>query len=202
MMINYTKFAEMHSKYGIKLLDPISPELLNKLPDKSQILDVVWAINAANQKNKSPINLGLTVMKEIRDRADMLLSHKAFKNYGGDKEKLKDYADRHYKVEPSHTDKMFKGRQEKIMKNLGLIKDIDRLIINEKQKTSESSDGEIPTEEEIKAIYREIAKPGEEVFENRLKEAVRKIFDRQGRKLRSDWWNITKRNLVEWSKKR
>jgi len=61
--------------------------------------------------------------------------------------------------------------------------------------------GAIPTEEEIKAIYREIAKPGEEKPENLLKEAVEKKFARQGRKLRANWWEITKRNLIEWSKK-
>jgi hypothetical protein len=49
----------------------------------------------------------------------------------------------------------------------------------------------ILTEEEIKAIYREIAKPWEEIPENLM----------QGRKLRADWWEITKRNLIEWSKK-
>jgi hypothetical protein len=59
----------------------------------------------------------------------------------------------------------------------------------------------IPTEEEIKAIYREIAKPWEEIPENLLKESVEKKFARQGRKLRADWWEITKRNLIAWSKK-
>ena len=61
--------------------------------------------------------------------------------------------------------------------------------------------GEIPTGDEIEAIYREVAKSREEIPENLMKEAVERKFARQDRKLRGDWWKITKRNLIEWSKK-
>lgn len=61
--------------------------------------------------------------------------------------------------------------------------------------------GEILTRDEIQAIYRKIAKPWEEIPINLLKEAIEKECAKQGRKLRIDWWEITEKNLVAWSKK-
>ncbi|HPC33900.1 MAG TPA: hypothetical protein PLG94_17515 [Smithellaceae bacterium] len=60
------------------------------------------------------------------------------------------------------------------------------------------SEGEIPSRNEIEAIMRNI---GREVHEDILKETVKTVFATQKRKLRPDWWEITKKNLEEWSKK-
>ena len=88
------------------------------------------------------------------------------------------------------------GYWDKVQRGEGKFKEENNI-----QHKDSLSVAAIPTEEEIKAIYREIAKPGEEKPENLLKEAVEKKFARQGRKLRANWWEITKRNLIEWSKK-
>ncbi|MEW6326065.1 MAG: hypothetical protein AB1487_00465 [Thermodesulfobacteriota bacterium] len=64
-----------------------------------------------------------------------------------------------------------------------------------------SSNGEIPTREKIGKILGEIAPRGKEIDEEVLKSAIKITFALDGRKLRPDWWEVTKKNLDEWSKK-
>jgi hypothetical protein len=59
----------------------------------------------------------------------------------------------------------------------------------------------LPTREEVKNILSGIAPKGKEVDEEALKRAIEFSFASEKRKLKPDWWEITKRNLVEWSKK-
>lgn len=72
---------------------------------------------------------------------------------------------------------------------------------NEKQKKIESSDAEIPTWDEIQAIYRKNAKPGEIIAPDRLKELIKNSFQEQGRKLPPNWWEETKKILRNESEK-
>jgi hypothetical protein len=66
---------------------------------------------------------------------------------------------------------------------------------------NEDSIGEIPIKEEIEMSYRRIAQVGKEIDENFLKGAIEMDFMSKGRRLKTDWWEITKINLEEWSKK-
>lgn len=97
------------------------------------------------------------------------------------------------------------------IKNTGEIYKIDRTdlgISEEAEKTSfVRSDanslyqGEVPTREEIEKILRGIAPKGIEIDEGTLKSAVERTFSSDGRPLKPGWWEITKINLMEWSKK-
>ncbi len=58
--------------------------------------------------------------------------------------------------------------------------------------------GEIPSKEEIERALRSV---GGEADEDTLKEAIEDFFEKEERKLRMDWWEIAKRNLIEWAKK-
>ena len=67
--------------------------------------------------------------------------------------------------------------------------------------TQVASNGEIPTREDIENILSGIAPKKIEVDEEALKHAIEFSFASEKRKLKLDWWKITKKNLVEWSKK-
>ena len=75
-------------------------------------------------------------------------------------------------------------------------------VLLRKATTSISStgmfSGEIPTREDIEKILWPL---GGEADEDTFKEAVGDFFKKEKRPLRADWWEITKRNLIEWSKK-
>lgn len=70
--------------------------------------------------------------------------------------------------------------------------------ITERQKKSESSPGEVPTKEDVEKILRPLGGASDE---DHFKAAVVATFTREGRTLNPNWWEITKRNLIEWSKK-
>ena len=58
-----------------------------------------------------------------------------------------------------------------------------------------------PTREDVEKILREIAPKGKEIDEEVLKRRIEFAFAREKRKLKPGWWEITKRNLVEWTEK-
>jgi hypothetical protein len=70
--------------------------------------------------------------------------------------------------------------------------------ITEKQKKSESSQGEIPSRDYVERILRLL---GGEADENKFKRTIEAAFAKEGRMLSPDWWIITKKNLIEWSRK-
>lgn len=63
------------------------------------------------------------------------------------------------------------------------------------------SHGEIPTSEEVEKNLYKIDPKRNGIDEEALKRAIEFSFASENRKLKPDWWEITKRNLVEWSKK-
>ena len=58
--------------------------------------------------------------------------------------------------------------------------------------------GEIPTREDVERVLRP---RGGEASEDVFKAAVVADFAEKGRTPNPNWWEITKRNLIEWSKK-
>ena len=58
-----------------------------------------------------------------------------------------------------------------------------------------------PTREEVEKILREIAPKGKEIDEELLKRRIEFAFALEKRTLKAGWWERTKINLVEWSKK-
>lgn len=88
--------------------------------------------------------------------------------------------------------------------NLGLswegpLKETYGSILSKKIFSDEETEGESPIREEVESVLRNI---GREVHEDVLKKTLETAFVKSGRKLRPDWWKITKKNLIEWSKKR
>jgi hypothetical protein len=64
-------------------------------------------------------------------------------------------------------------------------------------KNTDSS-GEIPTREDVGKILHPL---GGEADEDVFKAATVATFTKEGRTLNPNWWEITKKNLIEWSKK-
>ena len=195
--MTYSKYAEMASRHGIKIAEPVTSEILGKLNEQSEIFDLIWASQAA--KNiLSPTILSVNAIAEIRRLTDILLSHPAFDKtkYKNNSEELEKRADKHYSVDERHTLKRFMERQEKIRNKLGLDNAGNPKNDNKNTKTVHSSDAEIPSREEIEKVMRTI---GREVRENVLKVEVEAYFVQQGRKLQAGWWEITKGNLIKWS---
>jgi hypothetical protein len=195
---NFKNYHAMWDKHGVKLTSTfeITQDILDQVDGQNEVCDIIWAINAANQSDKSSANLSSTVMGQIRKLSHLLLNHKGkFKNHRS----VEKRALGHYKTDPQDR---FIQRQPKIR---NVLEGCINKNANERHNTQSVADslaqGEIPTKAEIQTICREIAKPWEEIPENLLKEAVEKKFARQGRKIRADWWEVTKRNLIEWSKK-
>lgn len=202
---NFKEYYDRWNDHGKKLTSKveITKEILDLVKGHNEVCDLIWAINDANQSNKSPSDLSNTVMGQIRDLSPLLLNHKGKFGEYDSRAKVVARANRHFRDDPKVGLHPFKERQTNVIE---VLKSYISKNSNERNNTLPVVDslaqGEIPTSDEINAIYREIAKPWEEIPENLLKGAVEKKFVRQGRKLRADWWGITKNNLVEWSKKR
>lgn len=67
--------------------------------------------------------------------------------------------------------------------------------------TLSTVDGEDPTKSDVEKILREIAPKGKEIDEEVLKRRIEFAFALENRTLKLGWWERTKKNLVEWSKK-
>ncbi|KAF0159549.1 MAG: hypothetical protein FD159_490 [Syntrophaceae bacterium] len=197
--MTYSKYAEMALRYGIKPNIPITAEVLDKLKEQSEIFDLIWGSQAAISNNSSPAILSISTMAEIRRLNDLLLTHPAFnkEKYKNSRNEIEKRADKHYSVDVRHSLKRFTERQEKIRIKLGLSNTGNTKMTKE-HKESESPDSEIPSRNEVEAAMRNI---GKQVHEDILKETLNAVFTNQGRKLRKDWWEVTKKNLEEWSKK-
>ena len=190
-------------KYGVKLTSSveITNEILNKVDLQNEICDLIWIANAANQSNKSVDNLSATVMNLIRNLSPSLLKHRSFKKYSGAGEVVK-RADRHFKYDPKQRFDSFKERQamiENVLKGYMSKNIIDKS--NLKFDAVPLPQGEIPTREEVKKILSRIVPKGKEIDEEDLEHAIELTFELEKRTLKSDWWEITKTNMVEWSKK-
>lgn len=110
----FNEYYERWNKHGIKLISgfEITEEILDMVSQQSEICDLIWTINYANQNNKSVVNLSYTVMDQIRKLSPSLLNHKGCKNYSGVDE-IEKRAIRHYTTDPIGR---FIKRQEKIKK--------------------------------------------------------------------------------------
>ncbi|MDP2853110.1 MAG: hypothetical protein Q8O28_02560 [Smithellaceae bacterium] len=185
---NFKNYHAMWDEHGVKLTSKleITQDILDQVDGQNEVCDIIWAINAANQSDKSSANLSTTVMGQIRKLSHLLLNHKGkFKNHRS----VEKRALSHYKTDPQNS---FIQRQPKIRNMLeGYINknSIDR---NNTRSVADSlAQCEIPTWDEIQAIYKENAKPGERIAPDRLKELIEKLFQEQERKLRPNWWEET-----------
>lgn len=77
--MTYEQYAKKASENGIKLSEPINPEILNKLTTQSEIYDVIWASQALSKENQKTSVLSINMMGEIRRLGSELLLHPAFK---------------------------------------------------------------------------------------------------------------------------
>lgn len=79
----FNEYYEMWNKHGVKLTSgiEITEEILDMVNKQSEVCDLIWAINHANQNNKSVANLSYTVMDQIRKLSHSLLNHKGYKKY-------------------------------------------------------------------------------------------------------------------------
>lgn len=201
----FAEYFSMWDKYGVKLLSSIeiTKEILNKAKQQNEICDLIWAINAANQNNKSVENLSETVMDQISKLSQVpspwLLDHSVFDEYPNTTNKIKKIisrARRHYRDEHRKNSNSFKERQPMIKAYLeDYIKRHSNEIIHTKSDIAPFSQGENPTKGDIQAIYTEYAIEGENIVPGRLKELIPKYFQEQGRKLPPDWWEQTLKML-------
>ena len=77
----FDKYYERWNKHGFELPVgiEITKEILDQVNGQNAVCDLIWAINVANQSNKSVANLSYTVMDQIRKLSPLLLNHKSFK---------------------------------------------------------------------------------------------------------------------------
>ena len=196
----FDKYYDMWDSHGVKLNSSveITKEVLDQVYKQCEVCDLVWAINAANQSNKSPTLLSNTVMGQIRKLLPLLLTHKSCSKYSG--ADVEERAVRHFRGD---SEVRFKKRQPTIRNVLEGYINKNSIERNNTQSVADSlSQGEIPTKDEIQTICRQIARPGEDIAITRLKTDVEKEFQKQGRKLHPDWWETTKKNLRIWSEVR
>ena len=195
----FSEYYDMWNKYGVKLASniEITKEILDQVSVQSEVCDLIWAANAANQSNKSPAILSNTVMGQVRKLLPLLLNHKSCSNYSGaDVEKR---ALRHFTSDDTGR---FKKRQTKIRNVLEGFINKNSMERSDRPSVADSiSQGEIPTWDEIQTIYRKNAKPGENIPPDRLKGAIKDFFQKQARSLHSNWWEETKNILRKESEK-
>jgi len=81
--MDFRDYYNMWDKYGVKLSSPIeiTKVLLEKVDLQNEVCDLIWAVSAINQSDKSSASLSQSVMEEIRKLAPSLLNHKCFKKY-------------------------------------------------------------------------------------------------------------------------
>ena len=70
--------------------------------------------------------------------------------------------------------------------------------LSKKNYNEEKAKSENPTKEEVEQILRS---RGGEAKEDVFKADVTAKYAKEGRELSPNWWEITKRKLIEWSKK-
>jgi hypothetical protein len=197
----FDKYYDMWDKYGVKLTSrvEITNEILDQVTGKPDVCDLIWAINAANQSNQSLEILSNTVMDQIQKSLPLLLNHKGrFSEYhSGDEVVAR--AKRHF---TSDVVGGFKKRQTKIRNMLeGYINTNSSERNNTRSVKDSLAQGEIPTRDEIQAIYMKNAIHGESIATDRLKKLIEDCFQKQGRQLHSDWWEETKKILRNGSEK-
>lgn len=97
----FGEYYNMWDKHGVKLTYKIeiTKEILDQVGKQNQVCDLIWAINAANQSNPSPIILSYTVMDQIRKLSPLLLTHKSCKKYSG-VDDVENRAVRHFATDP------------------------------------------------------------------------------------------------------
>ena len=93
-------------------------------------------------------------------------------------------------------------RFQRVNSNVSSPNKTPQQIYNQAQDNSYLlSQGEIPTLDEIKAIYKENVKLGEDIDPDRLKILIKQLFQNQRRDLHPNWWDETKKIIRNKSEK-
>ncbi len=113
----FYEYYDVWNRHGVKLTSgiEITKEVLDQVNKQNQVCDLIWAINAAEQNNKSVTNLSYTVMDRIRKLSPVLLNHNSFKKYSS-ADDIEERAVRHFTTDPLID--RFAQRQTKIRKAL------------------------------------------------------------------------------------
>lgn len=196
----FTDYYKMWFKYGMSLQSGIviTEDILALAKGQNGVCDLIWAINAANQVDKSAVNLSDTVMDQVRNTFNLILNHDSFKrsknnytNYADVRKKAED----HFKQDPGFEPGFIK-RQKTIIAALKTYKnDISCEIGYSSSMLRAVSKEELPTREEVLKSLRGIAPKGKEIDEDVLKSAVEFAFAQEGRTLKPNWWEIIKCEL-------
>jgi hypothetical protein len=192
----YEKYAKMASEHGIKLTEPIGPEILHNLT-QSEIFDVIWGAQTTATENLSTDELSIKVMAEIRRLAPMLLSLPAFKIYSGDKKKLENRVKGHYSFDKRHTG--FIERQDIIAKKLGLEKNTKSFSTTSFNKRTNPPEQYLPDKEYSERAYKMVTRPGQPVSVDAVLDQIEINAKKDGLVLKDNWRIITERNIEIWS---
>jgi hypothetical protein len=188
----FQEYIKMWETHGIRPTSPvtINEELINKLRNQADICDFIWIVNASNQKNKTPINLSVTVMAEIRRLADLLLSHKSCRDYG-----IADLENRAMRHFTRDVPKRFIDRQPYIRKILETYY-TDGESLRERKQAFEAS---LPGKNDIEDAESQLRKSASEIISrDSVLDQVDINFKREGKKLKDNWLEITKQNIEMW----
>jgi hypothetical protein len=141
----FNKYYDMWDKYGVKLTSgvEITKEILDQVNGQNDVCDLIWAINAANQTNKSLTILSNTAMDQIRKLSPLLLNHKGrFSAYHSGAQ-VEERAVKHFTTDPVER---FKKRQPKIKNVLEIYINKNSIEKNNIRSVEDSLvQGEIPT---------------------------------------------------------
>ena len=201
MAFDCEKYYDMWNKHGVKLSSriEITQKILDLVNGQNEVCDLIWAINAANQSDKSYANLRNTVVDQIRKLSPLLLNHQGRFKEKHSAAEVEERAVRHFTTDPVGS---FIKRQPKIRNVLeGYINKSPSEKNNNQSITDTLPQAEIPTWDEIQDIYRKNAKLGEWIDPGRLKELIENLFRKQERKLRPNWWEETKNIIRKESEK-
>lgn len=164
-------------------------------PNGSQSITLVMVCAVAGMP--IPINYRLDIkrVKGVADHPNWVKKHLAAYRTGVDSKVVRDI---------KRFAAILKVDSQAVIDGLDKALELGRVAGNINKPTEESRNikkevvrGEIPTREEVKQILRSL---GGEADEDVFKAAVVVDFAKRGRTLNPNWWEITKRNLIEWSK--
>lgn len=193
MNYKFDEYYKAWDKHGVKLtcrID-ITKDLLDRVTGKPDICDIIWAVNAVNQSDKSCDSLSNTVMDNIQKLLPLLLDHKSFIEQSSDY--VKKRAIRHYNSDPH-----FEKRQIKIR---NILEGYINQSINERNNTRSVEDclSYLPCKEDFRKAYRVIAvEYGKEVAMDVVLDQIKREVEKTGKKMKPNWRMITETNIAIW----
>ncbi|MFZ4440839.1 MAG: hypothetical protein ACOYOS_20690 [Syntrophales bacterium] len=192
----FDKYYDMWDRHGVKLNSKleITKDILDQVNKQSEVCDLVWAINVANQSNKSPANLSYTVMNLIRKILPVLLKHRSCIKYSGADVEAR--AVRHFTTDPEDR---FKKRQQKIRNVLETY--IKTTTSTEKpSRNSQTNSSLLPENSDVDYAEMQLRKTSsdEVIGVDAVLDQIEDNFKIMGKPFKKNWREITKRNIEIW----